>query len=402
MPAKPKRTESHKARNQIKKTVARRIEQSTKPSQITEVTNEQDRQHKDVGFEGGNVGAGASPLATPSERQSRPSRPSQPKPMKPPASAYENLISSEATFSNAKATPPKNFHKLKKRRAPTPTRRLADNTDQGIDDEIMTGCATKNSTEISEETKMLQQKLATLNAQLNYIDKKAKKLSAVEHKTTHVSKSHHSSENQTDDVDAMESIQQDASISEDLEKRITPDSDQVQAQHQTDEPDDQIGANSPSRVRFDLENTIIINDYITRYFFDTLGSSEEDDYFDHSDAEEQTLDQSVAFSEPDDSLSGSGVENSYSPGHAEELSDGFSGFDTVTGVPVKLNCLDFESDAMNENYEEEAVEWPAPPTDNILLEQVTEEGESPENLSEGQCTTFNLKPNIYSQTDWLN
>ena len=60
MPAKPKRTESHKARNQIKKTVARRIEQSTKPSQITEVTNEQmtnDSQRKNGGFEKENDGA---------------------------------------------------------------------------------------------------------------------------------------------------------------------------------------------------------------------------------------------------------------------------------------------------------------------------------------------------------
>ena len=272
MPAKPKRTESHKARNQIKKTVARRIEQSTKPSQITEVTNEQDRLHKDGGSEGGNVGAAASPLATQSERRSRPSRP---KPMKPPASAYENLISSEAVFSNAKATPPKNFHKLNKRRAPTPTRRLADKTEQGIDDEITTGCATKNSLVISEETKMLQQKLATLNAQLNYIDKKAKRLSAAEHKTTHVSESLHSSENQTDDVDATKSIQQNASICEDLEKRITPDSDQMQGQHQIDEPNDHIAAFPSSRVRFDLENTIVINEYITRNLFETLSSSDE-------------------------------------------------------------------------------------------------------------------------------
>ena len=356
------------------------------------MTNEQDRLHKDGGSEGGNVGAAASPLSTQSERQSRPGRP---KPMKPPASAYDNLISSEAAFSNAKATPPKNFHKLKKRRAPTPTRKLSDKTEQRIDDEITTGCATKNSIEISEETKMLQQKLATLNAQLNYIDQKAKKMSAVEHKTTHVSKSHHSSKNQSDDVDATESIQQDDSSSEDVEKRITPDSDQVQAQHQTDEPNDQIGANPPSRVRFDLENTIVINDYITRYLFETLSSSDEDDYCDESDAEEQTLDQSVAFSEPNDSLSGSGVENSYSPGHAEELSDGFSGFHTVTEVQVELDCLDSDGGAVDLNYEEEE-EWPAPPTDNIILEQVTEEGESPENHSEGQCTTFNLKPNIFT------
>ena len=391
MPAKPKRTESHKARNQVKKTVARRIEQSTKPSQITEVTDEQDRLHKDGGFEGGNVCAAADPLAAQSERQSRPGRP---KPMKPPASAYDNLISSEATFSNAKATPPKNFHKLKKRRAPTPTRKLSDKTEQRVDDEITTGCATQNSQEISEETKMLQQKLATLNAQLNYIDKKAKRLSAVEHKTTHVSKSHHSSKNQNGDVDAMENIQQNALISEELEKRITADSDQVQAQHQTDESDEQIGANPSSRVRFDLENIIVINDYITRYLFETLSSSDEDDYFDQSDSEEQTLDQSAALSEPEDSLSG--VENSGSPGHAEELSDGPSGFNTVTEVPVELNCLDSEGGAVNENYEEEAVEWPAPPTENIILEQVTEEGESPENHSEGQCTTFNLKPKIFT------
>ena len=157
----------------------------------------------------------------------------------------------------------------------------------------------------------------------------------------------------------------------------------------------QMGANSPSRVRFDLENTIVINEYITRYLFETLSSSDEDDYFGQSDAEEQTLDQSVAFTEPDDSLSGSGVENSYSPGHAEELSDRFSGFDTVTDVPVELNCLDSDGEAVDLNYEEEE-EWPAPPTDNIIPEQVTEEGESRENHSEGQCTTFNLKPNIFT------
>lgn len=306
----------------------------------------------------------------------RPSRPRAPRPMKPDPSAYNDPTIYEAAFTNVKATPPRNFHKLKKRRAPTPTRKLGDNERAEDAGSIHgdTETVEKSSSDISEETKILQQKLATLNAQLRYIDQKAKKLSAAQPHPA-VQKSNDSS---CDDL-AMPA----GAISNSDQPLVAEPPDQPTINDEEVLFHPEVDPQTNTRVRFDLDNVTVINDYITRYLFESLSSSEEDDYFDQSGCEEQTADQSEFIEVADQELD---REDNSEQSQSYETSNLTSqNSHELENIPAAITC-DFPTNAGNDIMTGDTIDeepetdlqdgedsvtedWPAPPYPDIILEE---------------------------------